>query len=164
MIDMSKLSRRRFIKVGAAAGTTLGLSRTGLINPAYAATPLASVAEEDAVIAFGYVGPVSDEGWTLVHDIGRQAVQEAFPKARTIFVENIPYSADAGRTLRQFVAEGAHMVITNSNYGDFLYDVARSAPETAFLHCDDRSMLDNMGVFYPAHWYSAYVAGVASGI
>ncbi len=164
MIDMSKFSRRHFIRTGVAAGTTLTLAQTGLIRPAFAQTPLAPVAEEDAVIAFGFVGPVSDEGWTWKHDLGRQAVQAAFPKARTILVENIPYSADASRTLRQFVAEGAQMVITNSNYGDFLYDVARSAPETAFLHCDDRTLLDNMGVFYPAHWYSAYVAGVASGM
>lgn len=164
MIDMSKLSRRRFLELGASAAASLGLANAGLMRSAWASASLAPVAEEDAVIAFGYVGPVSDEGWTWTHEQGRQAVQEAFPKAKTIFVENIPYSADASRTFRQFVAEGAHMVITNSNYGDFMYDVAKNAPETAFLHCDDRTLLDNMGVFYPSHWYSSYVTGVAAGV
>ena len=56
------------------------------------------------------------------------------------------------------------MIITNSNYGDFLYDVAKRAPETAFLHCDDRMVKDNIGVFYPSHWYSSYVTGVAAGV
>jgi len=163
MIDISKLSRRRFLELGGAAGLSLGLGGTGLIRPARAAASLAPVAEEDAVIAFGYVGPTSDEGWTWTHEQGRLAVVEAFPKAKTIVVENIPYSADAGRTFRQFVEEGAQIVITNSNYGDFMYDVAKSAPETAFLHCDDRTLMDNMSVFYPSHWYASYVTGVAAG-
>lgn len=162
MTDKSMLTRRRLLELGAAAGTTLGLAKAGFVRSASAAS-FAPVAEEDAVIAFGFVGPVSDEGWTWTHDQGRQAVQEAFPKARLIVVENIPYSADASRTFRQFIAEGANMIITNSNYGDFLYDVARNAPEVAFLHCDDRQVMDNIGVFYPSHWYSSYVAGVAGG-
>jgi basic membrane lipoprotein Med (substrate-binding protein (PBP1-ABC) superfamily) len=162
MIDKSRLTRRRFLELGAAAGTAVGLAKAGFVGSASAAE-FAPIAEEDAVIAFGYVGPVSDEGWTWAHDQGRQAVQEAFPKARLIVVENIPYSADASRTFRQFIAEGANMIITNSNYGDFMYDVASNAPEVAFLHCDDRRVLDNIGVFYPSHWYSSYVAGVAGG-
>jgi len=162
MIDIRNLSRRRFLELGGAAGATLGLAQAGMLGKARAAS-FAPVAEEDAVIAFGYVGPTSDEGWTWTHEQGRQAVQAAFPKAKTVFVENIPYSADASRTFRQFVSEGAHMVITNSNYGDFMYDVAKNAPETAFLHCDDRTLADNMGVFYPSHWYPSYVTGVAAG-
>ncbi len=162
MNDLSNLSRRRLLQIGGAAGLSLTLPQLGVISPAHAQS-LAPVAEEDAVIAFGYVGPTSDEGWTWTHEQGRQAVQAAFPKAKTIFVENIPYSADATRTFRQFVSEGAQMVITNSNYGDFMYDVAKNAPDTAFLHCDDRKLLDNMGVFYPSHWYSSYVTGVAAG-
>ena len=164
MIDISNLSRRRFLEVSGAAGLSLGMSQAGLMGSARAAAPLPAVAEEDAVIAFGYVGPTSDEGWTWTHEQGRLAVQEAFPKAKTIFVENIPYSADASRTFRQFVSEGAQMVITNSNYGDFMYDVAKNAPETAFLHCDDRTLMDNLGVFYPSHWYPSYVTGVAAGM
>lgn len=164
MIDIRKLSRRRFLELGGTAGLAVGLSQAGLIRSARASTPLPAVAEEDAVIAFGYVGPTSDEGWTWTHEQGRQAVQQAFPKAKTIFVENIPYSADASRTFRQFISEGAHMVITNSNYGDFMYDVAKNAPETAFLHCDDRTLTDNLGVFYPAHWYPSYLTGVAAGV
>lgn len=165
MIDLTKISRRGVLGLGATAGVSLGLSQAGLIGSARAAeSSFAPIAEEDAKIAFAYVGPVSDEGWTWKHDQGRKAVEQAFPKARTVYVENIPYSADATRTLRQFVAEGAQMVITNSNYGDFLYDVAKNAPETAFLHCDDRTTRDNIGVFYPAHWYSSFVTGVAAGL
>lgn len=159
----NNLSRRHVLGLGAA-GAAFGLSQAGFIGSARAAGSFAPIAEQDAVIAFAYVGPVSDEGWTWAHDQGRLAVEKAFPKAKTVFVENIPYSSDASRTFRQFIADGAQMIITNSNYGDFLYDVAKRAPETAFLHCDDRMVKDNIGVFYPSHWYSSYVTGVAAGV
>ncbi len=164
MIKIRDLTRRGFLNIGAAAGASLLLPKTGLISSARAAAPLPAVAEEDAVIAWGYVGPTSDEGWTYAHDLGRQAVAAAFPKAKTLYVENVPYSADASRIFRQFAAEGANMIIANSNYGDFIYDVAKRTPEVAFYECDGRNPLDNLGTYYVAHWYPSYIAGVAAGL
>lgn len=164
MIDLRNLSRRGFLNMGAAAGASLLLPKSGLITPAHAQTPLAAVAEENAVIAFGHTGPVTDEGWTWSHDQGMKAVQEAFPKLKTLFVESIPYSADATRTFRQFVSEGANMVFATSNYGDFLYDVAKRSPDVAFYECDGRNPLENLSTYYLAHWYPTYVTGVAAGL
>lgn len=164
MISTKELSRRGFLNMGAAAGAGLVLSGAGgLIRPARAATPLAPVAAGDALIAFGHTGPTSDEGWTWAHDQGMKAVEAAFPGIRTSFVESIPYSADATRIFRQFVSEGANMVFATSNYGDFLYDVARRAPDVAFYECDGRSPMENLGTYYVQHWYPSYVAGIAAG-
>jgi basic membrane protein A len=137
------------------------LLRGGLVR---AAGPLPAVAEKDAVIAFGFVGPVTDQGWSWSHDQGRKAVQAAYPQLKTLTVESIPYSADASRTFRQFVEQGANMVFATSNYGDFLYDVAKRAPNVAFFECDGRNPLDNLATYYVAHWYPSYVAGVAAGL
>ena len=126
MLKLSHLTRRGFLNIGAAAGASLILPKAGLITPASAQEPLPAVAEENAIIAFGHVGPVTDEGWTWSHDQGLKAVQEAFPKMKTLVVESIPYSADATRIYRQFVSEGANMVFATSNYGDFLYDVGEA--------------------------------------
>jgi basic membrane protein A and related proteins len=164
MIKLSHLTRRGFLNIGAAAGASLVLPKTGLITPAHAQTPLPAVAEENAVIAFGHTGPVTDEGWTWSHDQGMKAVQEAFPKLKTLFVESIPYSADATRTYRQFVSEGANMVFATSNYGDFLYDVAKRSPEVAFYECDGRNPLANLSTYYLQHWYPSYITGVAAGL
>ncbi|MFN3546663.1 MAG: BMP family ABC transporter substrate-binding protein [Mesorhizobium sp.] len=164
MIKISDLTRRGFLNIGAAAGASLLLPKTGLISSARAAAPLPAIAEEDAVIAWGYVGPTADEGWTYAHDLGRQAVAAAFPKAKTLYVENVPYSADASRIFRQFASEGANMIIANSNYGDFIYDVAKRTPDVAFYECDGRNPLDNLGTYYVAHWYPSYIAGVAAGL
>ncbi|MFH0300187.1 BMP family ABC transporter substrate-binding protein [Bradyrhizobium sp. 31Argb] len=163
MSDLRHLSRRRFLNLGAAAGSSL-LLPPGLIRSARAAAPLPAVAEKDAVIAFGHTGPVTDEGWTWSHDQGMKAVKAAFPQVKTVFVESIPYSADATRTYRQFVSENACMVFATSNYADFLYDVAKRSPKVAFYECDGRNPLDNLSTYYVAHWYPTYVTGVAAGL
>lgn len=155
--------RRRFLK---GAGS---LAAGSLLNPlaAHAATPIFSlppVKEEDALVAFGHTGPITDGGWDTAHDMGVQAVRKAFPRLRTVYVESVPYSADATRIFRQFVAEGANMVLGTSNYGDFIKDVADRAPEVAFLECDGTSVTRNLGWYYVTHWYPSYVIGIAAGL
>ncbi|MBC7479668.1 MAG: hypothetical protein H7317_16525 [Pseudorhodobacter sp.] len=66
------------------------------------------------------------------HDLGRKAVVAVCPALKTVFVGNVPHSADPSRIYRQFVPDGAQMVFENSNDGDFIYDVAARAPEVAF--------------------------------
>ena len=158
MIDLRHPSRRKLLGLGTAAGASLLLPRR-----ARAARPLGPVAEADALIAFGHTGPVTDQGWTYTHDLGMKAVQKAYPKLKTAFVESIPYSADATRTFRQFVAQGANMVFATSGYADFFYDVAAQAPDVAFMEADGRHVMANQGTYYVQHWYPTYVLGVAAG-
>lgn len=153
--------RRRFLELGAAAGA--GLLLPPASRPAQAAT-FAPVAEKDAVIAFGHVGPVNDEGWTWSHDQGMKAIQAAYPQAKTLFVESIPYSADATRTFRQFVSQKANLVFATSQYGDFYNDVTKRNKAIAFMECNGHSVEDNLGWYYFAHWHPTYVIGVAAGL
>jgi basic membrane lipoprotein Med (substrate-binding protein (PBP1-ABC) superfamily) len=162
---MSKLiypTRRRFMSLASAIAASSMLPRT--FGRARAATSFPAVKEEDAVMAWAYVGPVSDEGWTWSHNQGLLAVKEAFPKIKTLEVESVPYSADATRIFRQFVSDGASIVFDSSNYGDLLYAASDAAPEVAWLECDGRRVADNLGWYYVAHWYPTYVIGVAAGM
>jgi basic membrane protein A len=163
MIDLRMLSRRGFLNM-SAAGAAAAMLPTGFARQALAATPLPAIKEEDAVVGFGHVGPISDEGWTWAHHQGLLAVKEAYPKLKKILeVENIPYSADATRTYRQFVSEGANIIFDTSSKGDFLHEVVKRAPDVAFLECDGQVTMDNLGWYYLAHWYPTYVIGVAAG-
>jgi len=163
MSDLFKLSRRKFLTVaGAAAGASV-LGANGLIRPAYAGN-FAPVKEEDAVIGFGHVGPISDEGWTYSHHQGLLAVKEAFPKAKYIEVENIPYSADATRIFRQYVAQKSNIVILSSEYGDLLHGVSDKTPDIAWMECNGHSVAANRSWYYCKHWLPTYVTGVAAGL
>ncbi|WP_393957817.1 BMP family ABC transporter substrate-binding protein [Methylorubrum sp. POS3] len=155
------IDRRRLLGLGTAAGA--GLLLPPSLRGAQAAG-FPAVAEKDAVIAFGHVGPVNDEGWTWSHDQGMKAVQAAFPKAKTLFVESIPYSADATRTFRQFATQKANLIFATSQYGDFYKDVTKRNRGIAFMECNGSSLEENLGWYYFAHWYPTYVIGVAAGL
>ena len=69
-----------------AAGSLVGCG-----EKEQAAAPAAPAAAETAPlkVAFAYVGPVGDGGWTYAHDRARAAVQAEFgDKIVTSYVEN----------------------------------------------------------------------------
>ncbi|MCQ8239728.1 BMP family ABC transporter substrate-binding protein [Rhizosaccharibacter radicis] len=148
--------RRRSLLAAAAA-------LSAMPRAVRAATPLAAVAEKDAVVAFGHIGPVSDGGWTFTHHQALLAAKKAFPAAKFLEVESIPVSADATRTFRQFVENGANIVFVTSEYGDLLSSVADDATDTAFLECNGHRQSDNESSYYIQHWMVSYVLGVAAG-
>ena len=155
------LPRRRLLQAGGlAAASSLA---PGLVRPAQAAG-FAALKPEQAVIAFGHVGPISDEGWSSSHHKGLMAVKAAYPQAKYLEVESIPYSADAPRIFRQFVAQGANMVFLSSEYGDLLHGVSDRAPNTAWMECNGHTVAANRGWYYVKHWFPSYVAGVAAGL
>ncbi len=151
-----KVSRRDLMALA-------GLGAGGLILPAQAAG-MAPIKEENAVIGIGHVGPISDEGWTYSHHLGFLAIKKAYPKAKYIEIENIPYSADAPRTFRQFVAQGANIVFLSSNYADLMSQVSDKAPNIAWLECNGHSVAANRDWYYVKHWLPSYVTGVAAGL
>src|SRR6478672_5983099 len=77
-------------------------------------------------VAFAYVGPVGDAGWTFAHDKARKAVEAEFgDKVTTSFVENVPEAADAERVIRDMVAQGARLVFgTTFGYMEPMMKVA----------------------------------------
>ena len=149
---MLTLKRRRLL---AAAGLPL-------LPKAACAAALPAVAEKNATVAFGHIGPISDGGWTATHHAAMLAAKAAYPQARFLEVETIPVSADATRTFRQFVEDGANIVFATSEYGDLLSSVADDAGDVAFLECNGHRTSDNESWYYVQHWMISYVLGVAS--
>jgi len=155
--DLTRLPRRRAL---AALGSSLLLPSA--LKAKAAKRRFAPIREEDLLVGFGHTSPITDGGWSYAHNQGVEAVKHAYPAVKTLFVESVPYSADATRIFRQFVAEGAQMVISTSNYGDFIKDVADRAPNVAFMECDGHTVSNNLGWYYITHWYASYVIGIAA--
>jgi basic membrane protein A and related proteins len=164
MVMNGRISRRGLLKLAGVSAAGAALGPRGIVAPARAADVFGPVNEVDAVVAFGHVGPISDEGWTYTHHLGLLAVKQAYPKAKYIEVQNIPYSADATRTFRQFVAQRANIVILSSEYGDLLHSVSDKAPHIAWMECNGHSIGPNRSWYYVKHWLPTYVTGVAAGL
>src|SRR5579885_1357334 len=76
---------------------------------------LAAGAAEPLKVAFVYVGPVTDAGWTHQHDLGRRELEEALGAAiKTTVVESVPEGADAERVIRSLAQQGNRVIFTTS--------------------------------------------------
>jgi basic membrane protein A len=127
--------------------------------------PTLAQSQQTLKVAFAYLGPITDEGWTWSHEQGRKAVEAAFPNVKTVYVENMPYSEDATRILEQFVADGAKMVFVTSGYADYLYKVVEAHPDVAFLECGSGGPgYPNLVQYAIDEHYPAYVIGMAAGL
>src|SRR5205085_2394675 len=134
-------------KSGGGTTTTTGASGGG------------SSALSTVDVGFAYIGPHNDNGWTQTHDIGRQAIDQHFgSKAKTSYVENVPISAEAGQTFEQLASKN-QLVIANTEYANFLSDVASRHPDVAFLECDGHTFTGNLSAYYVAHQNAAYQLG-----
>ena len=90
----------------------MGWGQKEVPAPAAAPTVAAPAKAEPLKIAFAYVGPVGDGGWTYAHDNGRKAVEKEFgDKVVTSFVEKVPESADAERVIRDMAGQGNKLIV-----------------------------------------------------
>jgi basic membrane protein A and related proteins len=148
---------------GTTAGTT-GATTGGTTAGTTAGTAAGGQAKESIKVAWGYIGPTTDNGWTFTHDQGRKAAESALGgKMTTSFVENVPISAEAGQIFGDLASKN-DMVIANTEYADFLSSVAKSNPNIKFMECDGHTFSDNEFAYYVTHHRPAYLLGVAGGM
>ncbi len=116
-------------------------------------------------IAFAYVGPVGDGGWTFAHDNGRKAMEkELGDKVQTSFVENVPEAADAERVFRDMVSQGNTVIFgTTFGYMEPMLKVAADNPNVKFEHATGYKQSDNMRTYDTRTYEGAYMAGVIAG-
>jgi basic membrane protein A and related proteins len=172
MIDRNKRLSMRLAGLAAlaAAAALAGCGKkeepkTAPAAAAPAAAPAAPPKPEPLKIAFAYVGPVGDAGWTFAHDLGRKAVEAEFgDRVKTSFVENVPEAADAERVIRQMVADGNKLVFgTTFGYMDPMMKVAADHKDVRFEHGTGFKTADNMRTYDSRTYEGAYMAGVVAG-
>lgn len=129
-----------------------------------AATP-APAAAAPLNIAFAYVGPVGDGGWTFAHDNARKALEKEFgDKIKTTFVESVPEGADAERVFRDLVGQGNKLIFgTTFGYMEPMLKVAADTKDVKFEHATGYKTAENMRTYDSRTYEGAYMAGVIAG-
>jgi basic membrane protein A and related proteins len=169
MTDLKKRSMLQLAALSALTATALvGCSKTEAPAPAAPApAPAAAPAPkaEPLKIAFAYVGPVGDGGWTFAHDNGRKAIEKEFgDKIVTSFVEKVPESADAERVLRDMVGQGNKLVFgTTFGYMEPMLKVAADNKGVKFEHATGYKSAENLRSYDSRTYEGAYMAGVIAG-
>ncbi|MBA2964869.1 MULTISPECIES: BMP family ABC transporter substrate-binding protein [Ramlibacter] len=169
---MTDLNKRSLLQVAAlsalAAATLAGCGKKEEPAPApapAAAAPAAAPKAEPLKIAFAYVGPVGDGGWTFAHDNGRKAVEKEFgDKIVTTFVEKVPESADAERVMRDMVGQGNKLIFgTTFGYMEPMLKVAADSKDVKFEHATGYKTAENLRTYDSRTYEGAYMAGVIAG-
>jgi basic membrane protein A len=133
---------------------------------ATSAAPAASAAPAGPLkVAFVYVGPVGDAGWTFAHDRARKEAEASFgDKVKTSFVENVPEAADAERVIRDEVSQGNTLIFgTTFGYMEPMLKVAADAKDVKFEHATGYKSASNMSTYDSRTYEGAYMAGVVAG-
>ena len=170
---MTDFQKRALLKIAAlTAVASAALVGCGKKEEPVAATPApAPVASapapkpEPLKIAFAYVGPVGDGGWTFAHDNGKKAVEKEFgDKVVTSIVENVPESADAERVIREMASSGNKLVFgTTFGYMEPMLKVAPDFKDVKFEHATGYKTAENMRTYDSRTYEGAYMAGIIAG-
>lgn len=172
---MTDLQKRSLLKVAAltavAAAALVGCGKKeepAAAAPAPAPAPVASAPApkpEPLKIAFAYVGPVGDGGWSFAHDNGRKVIEKEFgDKVVTSFVESVPESADAERVLRDLAGQGNKLIFgTTFGYMESIQKIAPDFKDVKFEHATGYKTADNVRTYDSRTYEGAYMAGVIAG-
>ena len=169
---MTDLHKRSLLKLAAlsavAAAALVGCGKKDEATPvAPAAAPVAAAPAkpEPLKIAFAYIGPVGDGGYTFAHDNGRKEMLKKYgDRVEATFVEKVPESADAERVIRDMVAQGNKLIFgTTFGYMETMVKVAADHKDVKFEHATGYKTADNLRTYDSRTYEGAYLAGVVAG-
>jgi basic membrane protein A and related proteins len=145
--------------------------------PADTAAPAAPAEQAGAVqipgiqegmfnVAFVYVGPIGDGGWTYAHNEGRLYLEEQMgDQVHTAYLESVPEGADAERVIRSLARNGFNAIFTTSfGFMDPTGAVAEEFPDTYFVHVSGFKKAEpNFSNLFGAMESMKYLAGMIAG-
>lgn len=120
--------------------------------------------QEKLKVAFVYVGPVGDAGWTYAHDQAKKYLLEKMPDVSATIIESVPEGADSERVITQLAEQGHKIIFTTSfGYMDPTINVAKKYPGVTFLHCSGFKTATNVGTYFGRIYQARYLTGVVAG-
>ncbi|MGC9165467.1 MAG: BMP family ABC transporter substrate-binding protein [Thermoprotei archaeon] len=172
------VSRRDFIKNVAlvGAGLVVGGAAVGVLDrtlfPAGQPTTVTSTTTvtqtmaapaQKLKVAWVYVGPIGDYGWTYAHDVGRKIVAQKMPFLETAYVESVAEDR-VGPVLDDLVAAGNKVIFTTSfGYMDATIAAGERYPNVIFEHCSGYKRSKNVGTYFAELYQVYYLCGLIAG-
>ncbi len=133
-------------------------------EPASSEGSAAPSSDEPIKAAWIYLGNPDDGGWTLGHDEGRLAVEEALgDRVETTFKADVPESPQVSQVIDDLVRDGNKIIFgTSFGYMDYMLEAAEKYPDVYFEHVTGFKTADNMATYNGAQHEANYLAGMAA--
>lgn len=122
-------------------------------------------AQDIPKVAFLYISPVGESGWTFEHERGRRMAEEAYAgKVQLDYFENIPDDATSADKMRELAEAGYDMIVATSyGYMNSAVQVAFEYPGLKIEHASGFVRTRNMST-YNARFYEGRVSqGIVAG-
>ena len=114
-------------------------------------------------VAWIYVGPHNDHGWSQAHDQGRLYVQRKLgSKVQTTYKENVAVGAQLQQTVASLVRDGYKMIFGTS-YGYFDKKLAAKYPQVLFEQATGTDQAKNLAEYFGAAEDTIFLSGMAAG-
>lgn len=148
--------KRRIVALAVVAATALALLAVG-------ATAGSAKSNGPFKVAFIYVGPHNDGGWSQAHEAGRLYAQKKLgPKVQTTYKENIAVGAQFAQTVAGLVNQGYKMIFATS-YGYITPQIAAKYPNVLFEQATGTLVAKNVAEYFGAAEDSVFLSGIAAG-
>jgi basic membrane protein A and related proteins len=114
-------------------------------------------------VAWIYVAPHNDGGWSQAHDAGRLYVQKMLgSRVQTTYKENIAVGAQFEQTVASLVAQGYKMIFATS-YGYLSKAFVAKYPNVLFEQATGTDTAPNMSEYFGAAEDTVFLSGMAAG-
>jgi basic membrane protein A len=114
-------------------------------------------------VAWIYVGPHNDHGWSQAHDQGRQYVQKMLGgKVQTTYKENIANGAQVKQMVASLVQQG-YKLIFGTSFGFFDKTLAKQYPDVLFEQATGTDQAKNLAEYFGRAEDTIYLSGMAAG-
>jgi simple sugar transport system substrate-binding protein len=130
-----------------------------------APTPSNAQAAPPLKVAFVYVSPIGEAGWTYQHEQGRLAMQKALgDRVVSTAVEAVAEGADSERVIRDLAAQGHQLIFATSfGYLEPTLRVAAEFPNVKFEHAGGYKTAPNVNTYNARYYEARYLAGLLAG-
>lgn len=158
MTDKFTTERRQVLKI------LLGSSLMAGSLPLFSSLALADD-KEKLKVAFIYVSPIGDAGWTYQHDQGRKQMQDKLgDKVEVKVLDSVPEGAEVERVVRELASSGYKLIFgTSFGYMNPMLKVAKAFPNTHFEHATGYKTARNLGNYNARFYEGRYLAGIVAG-
>lgn len=141
----------------------LALLLTAAVALVGALTSSASHKSTPYKVAFIYVGPHNDGGWSQAHDAGRLYVQKSLgSKVQTTYKENIAVGAQFAQTVQSLVSQGYKLIFATS-YGYLNKAFVAKYPNVLFEQATGTDQAKNLSEYFGAAEDTVFLSGMAAG-
>ncbi|MEO8057879.1 MAG: BMP family ABC transporter substrate-binding protein [Burkholderiales bacterium] len=136
-----------------------------ICSPTLRAQTTAALPKTPLKVAFVYVSPIGDAGWTYQHEQGRLLMQKALgDMVASTAVEGVAEGADSERVMRDLAAQGYRLIFATSfGYLEPALRVAAEFPNVKFEHAGGYKTTANLNTYNARYYEARYLAGLLAG-